>query len=155
MTAIDSPVWTSRFLDLADLVATWSRDPSTKVGAVVVNPRKRVVGLGYNGFPDKIADAPEWLSDRATKLSMVIHAEVNAILNKTSASVDDCTLFVSGPPCADCAKFVIQAGIVAVHHRDFPGDFSERWADSLRQAHLIFERGKVAITRHGRGDSLT
>jgi dCMP deaminase len=143
-----SPKWTQRFLELAELVATWSKDPSTKCGAVVVNWRRRVVGLGYNGFPDRVEDRADYYADRDIKLGLVIHAEVNAILNAIGP-VDGCTLFVTGPPCHDCAKFVVQAGIAQVYYRNpiAPDQvsFAKRWADKIEQAQRVFEAGNVDV----------
>ena len=78
--------WDKRFLDLAEHVAGWSKDPSTQVGCVIVNDKRVVVGLGYNGFPRGVEDTPERLNDRPTKYLMVQHAEVNAILNGSGAT---------------------------------------------------------------------
>lgn len=146
--AVIGPKWTGRFLDLADLVATWSKDPSTQCGAVVVDKRRRVLGLGYNGFPDRISDNPAWLADRETKYAMVIHAEMNAILN-AKGSVRNASLFVTGPPCSDCAKFVVQSGICEVHYRlpeaGKQGDFAERWAENLKKSEAIFARADVPL----------
>ena len=140
--ALHVPKWRARFLGMAVHVAGWSLDPSTQVGAVVANARKRVVGLGYNGFPDRILDRPEWLANREVKQSMVIHAEVNAILNATTA-VEGCALYVSAPPCGECAKFVVQAGIVEVIHLPPPAEFAERWAKSLELSRTIFQAAGV------------
>lgn len=142
------PRWTQRFLDLAEVVAQWSKDPSLKCGAVVVNDKHRVVGLGYNGFPDRIADKPEWLEDRDEKYPMIIHAEVNAILNAT-ASVEGCSLFVTSMPCHDCAKFIVQAGIAEVHYHDHQtgpqAEYLTRWADRVAIAKKVFDRAGVPM----------
>lgn len=142
------PRWTQRFLDLAEVVAQWSKDPSLKCGAVVVNQKHRVVGLGYNGFPDRIADKPEWLEDRDEKYPMIIHAEVNAILNAT-ASVDGCSLFVTSMPCHDCAKFIVQAGIAEVHYQHHTtgpqAEYLTRWADRVAIARTVFDRAGVPM----------
>jgi dCMP deaminase len=72
--------WDRRFLDLAKQVSTWSKDPSTQVGAILVNDLKQVVGMGYNGFPRGVHDWQERYDDREIKYPMVVHAEVNAII---------------------------------------------------------------------------
>jgi len=152
---VSSPLstkWRKRFLTLADHVATWSQDPSTQVGAVVVDQRKRVVGVGFNGFPDRIADRREWLEDRETKLTLTIHAEVNAILNAT-ASVEGCSLFISMPPCADCAKLVVQAGILYVYYREGRADFMNRWGKSVAQAASVFAKAGMAVVIEARDDA--
>ncbi len=106
-------MWDLRFLSMARLVASWSKDPSTKCGAVVVNGRRIVLGLGYNGFPRNMKDNEELYQDRETKLSRVIHAEMNAILN-SSSSTQGSTLYTTLEPCNRCAVHIIQAGIKKV-----------------------------------------
>lgn len=95
---------------LAEHVSQWSKDPSTKVGAVIVNDRRIVVAIGYNGFPRGVSDDPERYADRPTKYSFVVHAEMNAILNATE-DVRGCTLYVTLAPCNECTKLVVQSGI--------------------------------------------
>jgi dCMP deaminase len=105
--------WDLRFLQLAAHVAGWSKDPSTKVGAVIADG-KHVVSLGYNGFPATTEDRDEWLSDRPTKYEMVVHAEMNAILNARQ-SVRGLTLYVSPlSPCSECVKLIAASGISRV-----------------------------------------
>lgn len=110
-SAVVKDKWHARFLRLAEHVATWSKDPSTKVGAVIVGDRRKVLGLGYNGFPRGVVDSGERYGDRPTKYQLVVHAEVNAILN-AGQSVEGATLYTWPlPPCNECAKVVIQSGI--------------------------------------------
>lgn len=107
--------WHHRFYDLADLVASWSKDPSTKVGCVIIDTDTRaVLSVGYNGFPRGVVDRPEWYEDRAYKYPTVVHAEVNAILS-SMADLTGATLYCNmGIPCPDCAGPIIQAGVKAV-----------------------------------------
>lgn len=102
--------WSDRFMALAEHVADWSYDPSTKVGAVIVDDKNRVVSLGYNGFPRGIKDLPERYNDRELKLLFVCHAERNA-LDNAPHSVEGCTMYVPLMPCNECAKSIIQNGI--------------------------------------------
>jgi dCMP deaminase len=93
-----------------------SKDPSTQVGACIVNPDKRIVGIGYNGFPrgcsdDELPWAREAVDELDTKYPYVCHAEVNAILNKNNAEIKGCSIYVALFPCNDCAKMIIQSGI--------------------------------------------
>ena len=106
--------WDGKYIGLAAHVATWSKDPSTRVGAVVVSPANRVVGLGYNGFPVGVQDDAGRLEDRPTKYKFVVHAEANAILNSGVARLDGCTLYTTLSPCCECAKLVIQSGVKRV-----------------------------------------
>ena len=104
--------WNQRFMELAQHVAGWSKDPSTKVGAVIVNDNKQVLGLGYNGFPRGVHDCAERYNNRDMKLMYVAHAERNALDN--AASVEGATLYSTLFPCTDCAKGIIQRGIRCV-----------------------------------------
>lgn len=102
--------WDGRYLNLAFHVANWSKDPSTKVGAVIVNPRNQVVSLGYNGFPRGVEDSQERYNDRETKLLFVTHAEKNAIDN-AYIDLTDSTIYVTFFPCNECCKSIISRGI--------------------------------------------
>ena len=149
--------WIEKGLDTAEFFAErFSKDPSTKVGAAIMNHRKRFVGLGYNGLPDRLPDEPSILSNREAKNDDTIHAEVNAVLNAT-ASTEDCYLFVSHPPCGDCAKFIIQAGIVEVHFRDLDpnSSFSQRWAASIAKADDKFKRAGLPAFGWSKEGALT
>lgn len=107
--------WDEYFMGVALLSAKRSKDPSTQVGACVVNEDKRIIGIGYNGFPTgcKDEDFPWGKTDENrlnTKYPYVVHAEPNAILNCTS-SMKNATLYVTLFPCNECAKLIIQSGI--------------------------------------------
>ncbi len=106
--------WDTYFMGVAKLSAMRSKDPNTQVGACIVNQKKRIVGIGYNGFPIGIDDdVYPWMSDGDflnTKYPYVVHAEPNAILNAT-VSLDGATLYVTLFPCHECAKLIIQSGI--------------------------------------------
>jgi dCMP deaminase len=139
-----STTWTRRFLRLALEVASWSKDPKGGVGAVLVDERKRVVGLGFNGFPDRIPDDDALLRDADAKLPRMIHAEMNAVLNATR-SVHGSSLFTTLTPCAECAKLIIQAGIAAVYRLPHPPDRHRRWAPSFLTAEEIFAEAGVPV----------
>ena len=106
--------WDKRYMQIAIEVSKWSKDPSTKVGAVIVGKKGQIVSQGYNGFPRGIKDSWERLNTRETKYKFILHAEMNAILNAlyNGSSVNDCTIYVHGlPVCNECAKAIIQSGI--------------------------------------------
>jgi len=105
--------WSKRFMDLAEHIADWSYDPSTKVGAVVVDDRNRIISIGYNGFPRGVKDLAKRYEDRPTKHLFVAHAERNA-LDNSPMSVEGCTMYVPLLPCNECAKSIIQRGIKKV-----------------------------------------
>lgn len=106
--------WTKRYLDLAEHISSWSYDPSTKVGAVIVDQKKRVVSVGYNGFPRNVEDSIERYTDRNTKIKLVCHAEQNA-LDNSPHSIEGCVLYSTLCPCNSCAKSIIQRGINEIH----------------------------------------
>eukprot|EP00794_Sanderia_malayensis_P007377 gene7377-8197_t len=111
--------WPDYFMAIAFLSAQRSKDPSTQVGACIVNDEKKIVGIGYNGMPlgcddDKMPWGREGDSIMDTKHAFVCHAEMNAILNKNSADVKRCTIYVALFPCNECTKLIIQAGIKEV-----------------------------------------
>ena len=113
--------WDEYFMGLAHLSAMRSKDPSTQVGAVIVDQEHKVVGIGYNGFPMGCSD-DEFPWDREggmleTKYAFVVHAELNAILNSTR-DLHGCTLYVSLFPCNECAKAIIQSGIRRIVYED-------------------------------------
>ena len=105
--------WSDRFMELAEHVAHWSKDPSTKVGCVIVDKQNRVVSLGFNGFPRGVRDHDLRYMDKETKYLFVAHAERNA-LDNAPLSVEGCTLYSPLLPCNECAKSIIQKGIKKV-----------------------------------------
>lgn len=128
--------WDLRFLGLARLVAGWSKDPSTSVGCVVVDPRHRVLSLGFNGPPRGASD--DRLEDREEKLRHIIHAEENALLF-ARGSVEEATAYVfPAPPCARCASKLIQAGIARVVAVAPTPEFEARWEKDLELSKLLF-----------------
>lgn len=129
--------WDRRMLGLVNLIATWSKDPSTGVGAVIVDPKNRVVSLGFNGFPRAVLDTDDKLMDRAEKLRRTIHAEENALLF-AGRPVEGCTIYVTHPPCARCAAKIIQAGIKRVVSNQPATGFAERWVDEVKSANEMF-----------------
>jgi dCMP deaminase len=143
--------WDRRFLDLAKQVSTWSKDPSTQVGAILVNDLKQVVGMGYNGFPRGVHDWQERYDDREIKYPMVVHAEVNAIIQAGHAARGSMLYvypsFMLPPICADCAKAAIQAGIVGIvgYHPNETDERVKRWAGSISHAKTMWKEVGLEI----------
>jgi dCMP deaminase len=139
--------WDKRFLEIAHQVATWSKDPSTKVGAIIVGDKLQIVSQGYNGFPRNIEDKEERLNIRELKYKFTIHAEANAIYNAlyNGSSVQDCTLYcVSLFPCSECAKAIIQSGIKrVVSDANFE---NSRWKESNEFALAMFKEAGLEVT---------
>lgn len=113
--------WDTRFLLLAEHISSWSKDPRTKVGAVVVNEHKQVLGLGFNGFPRGVFDLPDRYADRDRKLLFVAHAEQNA-LDNCFTDPRGATIYSTLFPCYHCAKGIIQRGIRRIVSRPFNTD---------------------------------
>lgn len=147
-----SPKWDKRFLFLTKEIAKWSLDPSTKVGAIITLD-KQIVSTGFNGFPQGIADTPERLNDREVKNKIVVHAELNAMLQaaKLGVPIDGGTMYISatdksgdiwgGPPCHRCVVHVIQSGIKRIVTYPMKKTPS-RWRGSLEESlALIREAG--------------
>lgn len=137
--------WDRRFLELAEHVSSWSKDPSTKVGACIVDSTNRVVSIAYNGFPIGVDDSPAYLNDREQKLQRTIHAEPNAILF-AQRDLTDHTLYVwPFQPCANCTTLIIQSGIKKVIAPDASAELKERWAASMAAAEAMFNDAGVEL----------
>lgn len=133
-----NPTWQERFSKLADMVSGWSKDPSTKVGAVIVAPNKTIVSVGFNGAPAGFDD--DWvLETRERKLLYTMHAEANAIWFSDKSKLAGSSIFVTHPPCKDCADKIIDAGILEVYYTSPDQKFFQRWnseevLDKLKKA---------------------
>jgi dCMP deaminase len=138
--------WDERYLSLAKEVSTWSKDPSTQVGAITVGLKKEVLSQGFNGFPRGIDDTDERYNQRETKYQFVVHAEMNAIYNATysGTSLDGATLYVYGLPiCSECAKGIIQVGIKRVVIEK--SKELNNWNDSVKFSQAMFIEARVEV----------
>jgi dCMP deaminase len=147
--------WDRRFLRIAEEVRSWSKDPGTKVGCVLVSDR-RMIATGYNGFPSSLSDSLELYEDRNYKLAVTVHAEANAILNaaKNGARTEGATAYVTFPPCSQCAASLIQAGITGVICPD-PATAPERWRASFTLANQMLYEAGVTFLYYSREDLWT
>lgn len=136
--------WDAYYLDMASHISTASKDPSTKVGCVLVDERRRVVGLGYNGFPRGVIDSPERYADRSKKYLFVQHAEVNAVV-QAAARLDGVTAYVTHPPCACCTGVLIQAGVKRVVTHWPSAALLERFGDSFRASVDMMDEAGVEL----------
>ena len=134
--------WDEYFMGIAFLFGMRSKDPSTQVGACIIDEDRKIIGIGYNGFPQGSSDDEmpwgregEFLE---TKYPYVVHAELNAILNSIK-SLKNCTIYVTHFPCNECAKAITQAGIKRVVY------FSDKHKnlDSTKASRRIFENAEV------------
>ena len=139
--------WDRRWLLLAELMASFSKDPSTKVGAVAVRDR-RVLSTGFNGMPTGVVDSSFRLNDRDVRLSMTVHAEMNVInfaaRNGVSLMGSDLFIFPLAP-CSSCASSIIQAGVRRVIVYDYV--IPRRWQQSFDTAAEMFSESGVALLR--------
>ena len=149
--------WDEYFMGVAVLSAQRSKDPNTQVGACIVNPKKRIVGIGYNGLPYGCDDDVfPWDNDKEgyldNKYPYVVHAEPNAILNAT-CPLEGCTLYVTLCPCNECAKLVIQSGIKKIVYMDdkYAGTLSDqaskRMLDAAGVEYVKMKRITVTLER--------
>lgn len=135
--------WDIRFLRLAREVSTWSKDPSTQTGAVIVRPNKTVASMGFNGFPQSMPDAEELYENREEKYSRIVHCEMNALLFAKEL-VAGYTLYTwPFASCDRCAVHMLQAGIVRFVYPELPAD-KERWRASLERTLMYFRECRVA-----------
>jgi len=132
--------WDRYFLDVAKAVSSASKDPSTKVGAVIVRPDRTMASFGYNGFARGIADTDERLNDRDTKLKLVLHGEINAILSAREPLHGYQLYTWPFLTCARCAVHVIQAGFARVVA---PVNDNPRWADAFKEAQSLYDEAGV------------
>lgn len=134
--------WDRRFLGLAEEIATWSKDPSTKVGAVIIGKDRGIISYGYNGFPRFCCDNPEEYHDREVKYKKTVHAEVNAVLF-ARCDLSTATLYTTHPPCDKCAPVIIQAGIRRVVSLNGGEDYVSRWGHLVDESRRLFAEAKV------------
>lgn len=148
MKRVDYLNWEAFFVSVAKVCAMRSKDPSTQVGAVIVNPLKQIIATGYNGFPRGVDDDEfpwsksqdqDWTN---TKYPYVAHAELNAIVSART-NLTDCSLYVTIFPCNECAKIIIQAGIREIFYMDDKNRNSKEAKASermLKAANISFKK---------------
>ncbi|MBQ8660860.1 MAG: dCMP deaminase family protein [Alphaproteobacteria bacterium] len=143
-----SEKWHKRFMEVAELVKTWSKDPSLKVGAVVVGPDREIRSTGYNGLVRGVDDNKPERLERPTKYDFFEHAERNAVYNACliGASLKGCVIYVTAMPCPDCARAIIQSGIKMVVTRRVEADANApagTWRDKLVYSEEMFREAGV------------
>jgi dCMP deaminase len=136
--------WDKRFLQMAQLVGSWSKDPSSKIGCVIAEG-KIAISSGFNGYASGIIDNPD--DPRELKYQKIIHAEINAILY-ARRNLTGCTLYVTPiPPCDRCAPVIIQAGIKRVVVGIEPEKDISRWEQYVELAQDMFIEANVTVER--------
>lgn len=150
-TSLDTPLlvsndaiskWDERFLIMAFTIASWSKDPDCKVGAILVSPDKTKVSWGYNGLPRGIPDSIEVLEDKQEKNLLTVHAELNCLLNATETK--GWTLYCTKPPCIKCALALIQAQVAKVVC--MPLDQNSSWFLDQKKAKNLLIKSHVVVT---------
>ena len=134
--------WDNRFIELAEHIATWSKDPSTQCGSVITDNKHRIVSVGFNGFPQGIPD--DDLHDREKKYPKIIHAEQNCMAF-SFRDISGYTLYCTHCPCSQCASMIIQRGIVRVVFYRSPAEFEERWKKSNEVSLGMFSEAGVEV----------
>lgn len=141
-----SAKWDIRFLKLATHISEWSKDPSTKVGCVVVGPDREIRSTGFNGFPRGIQDSNDRLTNRDLKYPLICHAEENAIMHaaRIGLALKGCTAYVTWPPCTRCARSLIQAGVSEIV---IPSglEIPDRWRDDFEMSMGLLREAEVTI----------
>jgi len=137
--------WDIRYMKLAQEVSTWSKDPSSQIGAVAIAPTGQVLSQGYNGFPRGISDQIERYTNREIKYDFIVHAEMNCIYNASfnGVSLKGSTIYVYGLPiCNECAKGIIQVGASRVVTNTFNSE-GNRWYHSCHKGEDILQEAGV------------
>jgi dCMP deaminase len=132
--------WDANWMRTARHFASFSKDPSTKVGAIAVDSSNQLLSIGWNGFPRGVADDAR-LNDREQKYPLVVHAEMNCVYNaaRNGSSLVGSTLYVHGlPVCEACALGVIQSGVRQVIMW-YPYSIKEKWAESFAKTKKVFD----------------
>lgn len=139
-------MWDKRFIELAAHIGAWSKDPNRKVGCVIVDGDNIVRSSGFNGFPRGVNDVAESWHDRPAKYTWTEHAERNAIFNaaRTGVSVAGCRMYVNWFPCMDCARAIVQSGVVEVVTR-VPDMTDSHWGEDYKQASILFEEVGIRV----------
>ena len=138
--------WDKRFLKLAKHISEWSKDPSTKVGCVVVGPDRELRSTGFNGLPRGIEDNEERLNNREIKYPLICHAEENAIMHaaRIGISLKGCTAYVTWPPCTRCARSLIQAGVSTIVYPENI-EIPERWMNDFNLSLNMLKEAKISL----------
>lgn len=139
--------WDLRYLKLAQEVSTWSKDPSTKTGAVIVRPDGSVCSVGFNGFPKYMPDDPALYANRDEKYSRIVHCEVNALIHSHDSDHNDYTLFTwPFASCDRCVVQMLQAGITRFVWPEPDAEKLTRWADAFERTKRYIEEVGVSFT---------
>jgi dCMP deaminase len=135
--------WQTRFIKLAEFIADWSKDPSTKVGAIITDADNRIISMGFNGLPKRVSDSSERLTNRDIKYRMIVHAEINAMLFAKQDLYGYIIYTYPFMPCAQCAAAIIQSGIL---HCVAPKNDNPRWQSDFEITRQMFSEAGITLT---------
>jgi dCMP deaminase len=140
--------WIEYFRNIAEVVKTKSKDINTQIGAVIVGKDNEIVSTGYNSFPRGIDDEVAERQERPEKYYYMCHAEQNAIINaaRIGVSTNGCKMYMTcSIPCADCAKAIINAGVVEIYCEISDNDMDIRWGEHTKRSLIMFEEAGVRV----------
>lgn len=148
--------WDEYFMDIVKIVGSKSKDPSIKIGCIVVGPDKEIRATGFNGFPRGVNDIDNKRYERPDKYFYTEHAERNCIYHaaRIGSSLKGCTMYVSAFPCHDCARAIIQAGIKEIVYTPWEEDTRRKnqWEESFKKANEMFEETGTILRVYGGTD---
>lgn len=141
--------WHKRFLKLAHEVASWSKDESTKVGAVIMGPDRTPRSFGYNGMPRGVDDDIPERHERPIKYLYMEHAEKNAIYNcaRVGIPIEGCIIYVTHFPCTSCARAIINSGLIrlVINEGSFKSDYHDRSKEDIEVSQLMLKEAGIEI----------
>lgn len=147
--------WDDYFMAMTYLVAMKSKDPSSKIGALIIGPDKEIRSTGFNGLPRGMEDGRPEREQRPQKYSYYEHGERNAVYNaaRMGTSVNGCTMYTQGIPCADCGRAVIQAGIKKIvvdarYDAEARAVSDKLWSESCGRAKEMLLEAGVEIVEY-------
>ena len=147
--------WDKRFLAMARLISTWSKDPSTQCGAVIVDLQKRIISVGFNGFPAGADDDESIYQDRERKYKRVLHGEINSILFAKQDLTGYSIYVWPMPPCSQCAAAIIQSGICRVVTIAPTKEQRGRWGKDFSETIQMFSEARVVLSQYEESDLWT
>lgn len=143
-----SEKWDQRYLRLAKIVSSWSKDPSTKCGAVIVREDNTLSSVGFNGFPTRMEDHEESYNNRDIKYPHILHSEWNAIRYSQDTNLKGCKVYAYPiPPCDECTAALLQKKVNGVVCNPPTGDVAQRWDEMFKTAHDMCEQRNVEIVK--------
>lgn len=146
-----SQKWDERFLEVARVISSWSKDPSTKVGAIAVNVERKIIAQGYNGFPAGCNDSESFYNNREAKYARIIHAETNVICNACNSRVGlHCaTIYIYGMyPCPECIKYLSQVEVARIVFQLGETQNLEKWKVDFETSKLLMRELHIGYSHY-------